>query len=60
MKIIIVKWIPCDDGFYKQEMRVVLSNHERFTVGYRFDFGFMQIASNEGYFIQVLPMIEEL
>lgn len=56
MKKIIVKWYKTvNDKTYDKEMRVVYSNHERFTEGTRFDFGFMQIASSEGYIIELLP-----
>ncbi len=56
MKKIIVKWVDTkNDQTYSKEMRVVYSNHERFTVNTRFDFGFLQIASNEGYIIEILP-----
>ena len=60
MKKIIVKWIGCSEekvkAFgYAKEMRVIYSNHKRFTEGTRFDFGFMQIASDEGYIIELLP-----
>ena len=56
MKKIIVKWYETKEGdTYPKEMRVIYSNHERFTEGTRFDFGFMQIASNEGYIIELLP-----
>lgn len=53
---IVVKWFKTQPGnFYDQEMRVIASNHPRFTVGYRFDFGFMTIAGREGYVITVIP-----
>lgn len=57
MKKIIVKWVPCDiyGTGYSKEMRVVYSNHSRFTEGTRFDYGFMNIASGEGFIIEVLP-----
>ena len=54
MKLIICKWIKTDD-FYEKEMRIVFSNHERFVVGSRFDFGFMNVTVDEGYMIQLLP-----
>jgi len=56
MKSITVQWVETPkDAFYPQEMRVTESNHPRFTVGSRFDFGFLQIASNQGYIIIVNP-----
>lgn len=56
MKKIVVKWFATqNDKMYAKEMRVVYSNHERFVTGSRFDFGFLSIASNEGYIIEVLP-----
>ena len=41
---------------YDTEMRVVQSNHPRFSEGTRFDFGFFNIATKEGYMIVSLPM----
>ena len=60
MKKIIVKWVKCSEidlkkFGYEKEMIVMYSNHERFVEGYRFDFGFLHIASEEGYIIEVLP-----
>lgn len=57
---IIVKWYACSPEKikmfgYEKEMMVIESNHERFVKGTRFDFGFLQIASEEGYIIEVLP-----
>lgn len=49
MKTIVVKWVP-------EEMRVLASDHSRFTVGSRFDFGFFEIATDEGYTIISLPL----
>jgi hypothetical protein len=31
-------------------------SHPRFVVGSRFDYGFMQIANEEGYEVTVAPM----
>jgi hypothetical protein len=56
MKTIVVQWrktLP--DDLYDQEMRVMASGHPRFVPGSRFDFGFFQIATNEGYTIISLP-----
>lgn len=62
MKKIIVKWSTPkrDSTGYSKEMRVVYSNHTRFIVGSRFDFGFLQIASGEGYIIEILPIMNDL
>jgi len=52
MKKITVMWVNTPDNkMYDREMRVVYSDHQRFTKGTRFDFGFLNIASNEGYII---------
>ena len=56
MKTIIVKWIPCEE-IYSKEMRVIESDHERFVEGSRFDFGFFDIATNEGYTIISIPVL---
>lgn len=58
MKVIIVRWVPevSVSGYgYGYEMRVIESDHERFVKGSRFDFGFMNIATKEGYTIISLP-----
>lgn len=57
MKYIAVQWRP-EESMYGMAMRVVCSNHPRFVEGYRFDFGFMTIASREGYTIMVMPSKE--
>lgn len=54
MKKIIVVWQP-EDSFYQKAMIVVYSDHDRFVKGTRFDFGFLQVASEEGFIIEVLP-----
>jgi hypothetical protein len=56
MKTIIVKWIPELEYGYETAMRVIESSHERFIVGSRFDFGFFNIATKEGYTIISLPL----
>ena len=56
MKNIIVKWVKEDDFGYGMAMRVIESDHERFTKGSRFDFGFMTVATEQGYTIISLPM----
>jgi hypothetical protein len=56
MKKITVMWVKTqDEKMYDKEMRVVYSDHKRFTKGTRFDFGFLSIASDEGYVIEILP-----
>ena len=59
MKYITVQW-KAEASHYKRAMRVICSNHPRFTNGSRFDFGFLDIASCEGYTIIVLPSEEAL
>ena len=61
MKYITVQWQPEDIEYgYGKAMRVMCSNHPRFSNGTRFDFGFLNIASCEGYTITVLPSKETL
>ena len=55
MKTIIVRWIP-EKSCYHKAMYVIESDHKRFTPGHRFDFGFFEIATEEGYTIVSLPM----
>ena len=54
MKIITVKW-ESENSHYGKAMRVILSNHPRFSEGTRFDFGFMKIAGEDGYLVIVAP-----
>jgi len=55
-KSIVVKWVPvANDDFYKVEMRVVVSDHPKYVVGSRFDYGFFGVATEEGYIIVSLP-----
>ena len=56
MKTIVVQWVPEAAFGYGKAMRVIASDHPRFTVGYRFDFGFMNIVTDEGYTVVSLPM----
>lgn len=56
MKTIIVRWEPEEEWGYEKAMRVIESDHEKFVKGSRFDFGFMSIATDEGYTIISLPM----
>lgn len=59
MKTIVVKWVE-DNGQYGKEMRVIESDHERFSQGTRFDYGFFNIATEEGYTIISLPMATQV
>ncbi len=56
MKTIIVKWVEEKEWGYGKAMRVIVSDHERFSNGTRFDYGFFNIATDEGYTIISLPM----
>ncbi len=55
-KVIVVQWVPEEEGLYKMAMRVVVSTHPRFTIGTRFDFGFFNIATEAGYLIVSIPL----
>lgn len=54
-KTIVVKWEKEDTYGYGKAMRVIESSHERFVNGSRFDFGFMSVATDEGYTIISIP-----
>jgi hypothetical protein len=57
MKTIVVQWVHDEYVvLYNKVMRVVISDHPRFVVGNRFDFGFMSIATDEGYTVVSIPM----
>lgn len=56
MKFIIVQWVPETEFGYGKAMRVIASNHPRFAVGSRFDYGFFGVATDEGYIITSYPM----
>ena len=56
MKTIVVQWVPEKEFGYGKAMRVIVSDHPRFVVGYRFDFGFMDIVTDEGYTVVSIPM----
>lgn len=44
MKTIIVKWVEEKEQWgYGKAMRVIVSDHERFSNGTRFDYGFFNI-----------------
>ncbi len=55
-KVIVVQWVPEEGGPYEMAMRVVDSTHPRFTIGTRFDYGFFNIATQQGYLIVSLPL----
>ena len=55
MKTIIVRWIKEDDFGYGMAMQVISSDHPRFIEGSRFDYGFMSIATEQGYTVISLP-----
>ena len=59
MKAIVVNWVTETEYGYGMAMRVIESNHPRFTIGSRFDFGFFSIATEEGYTILSLPFNKE-
>ena len=60
MKYVVVQWKTQANGQYRDEMRVVCSNHPRFVDGSRFDYGFMSISGREGYTVTVVPSEESL
>lgn len=55
MRTIVVRWEHDQQAQYVAEMRVVESDHKRFAKGSRFDYGFFDVATNEGYTIILLP-----
>ena len=55
MNTIIVEWIKEDDFGYGMAMKVISSDHPRFVKGSRFDFGFMTVATQQGYTVISLP-----
>lgn len=59
MKYIVVQWQK-EESHYTKAMIVVRSNHPRFIDGARFDFGFLDISSCEGYTVTVLPSEETI
>ena len=60
MKTITVQWVKEYGLGYDKAMRVIESDHERFSKGTRFDYGFFNVATDEGYRIISLPMEEQL
>ena len=59
MKYLVAQWRP-EKSHYNMALYVVCSNHPRFIDGSRFDFGFLNIASCEGYTITILPSAETI
>ncbi len=55
MNTIIVEWIKEDDYVYGMGMRVISSDHPRFIEGSRFYYGFMNVATKQGYTVISLP-----
>ena len=58
MKTIVIRWVR-ENSEYGKAMKVVESDHKRFSRDTRFDFGFFEIATDEGYTIISLPMRAE-
>jgi len=55
-RFIEVKWVPETQFGYDKAMRIIKSDHKRFIVGSRFDFGFLDIAVEEGYSVLINPV----
>lgn len=55
-KFIRCVWVAEREFGYGKALRIVDSDHPRFTIGTRFDFGFLDIAVSEGYQIQIEPV----
>lgn len=55
-KFIRCVWVVENEYGYGKAMRVVDSDHPRFQVGTRFDYGFLNIAVTEGYIVQIDPV----
>lgn len=55
-KFIRCVWVVEREFGYGKAMRVVDSDHPRFTVGSRFDYGFLDIAVSAGYRVQIDPV----
>lgn len=61
-KQITVQWQPARaNGFYSPGpwMKVVESNHPNYKVGSGFDFGFFNLATEQGYTIVSLPVAKK-
>lgn len=55
-KFIRCVWVAEREFGYGKALRIEDSDHPRFTIGTRFDFGFLNIAVSEGYQIQIEPV----
>ena len=55
-KRIVCEWIEEKEFGYGKAMCVVESNHPRFAVGSRFDWGFASVAGCQGYTLEILPV----
>lgn len=53
---IVCEWIEEKDFGYGRAMRVIRSDHPRFVVGSRFDWGFATVAGCQGYSLEILPV----
>ncbi len=60
MKKIVCEWIEEKEWGYNRAMRVIKSDHPRFVVGSRFDWGFASVAGCQGYALEILPVPAEL
>ena len=49
-------WVREKQFGYGKAMRVAESTHPRYVVGSRFDYGFLEIASMQGYRIEIEPV----
>lgn len=51
----IVAQLERENSEYGSIPEVVISNHPRFVMGTRFDYGFLHIALDEGYTVFFIP-----
>lgn len=58
-KMIVVEWVP-EKSFYGKAMKVTESDHPSYVAGSRFDFGFLDIATIEGYTVVCMPVNQVL
>lgn len=59
-KSIRCKWVPEKEFGYGKAMRVTQSDHPRFVVGSRFDYGFLNVAVEQGYSVHIDPVPDEI
>lgn len=59
-KYIEVKWVEEKAFGYGKAMRVIKSNHPKYVIGSRFDYGFMEVVIEEGYEVKVNPVPKQL